>query len=102
MAWKSDTTCETTNDSFIFTFKNINNYILSRVKDKNKAIVNGNLSLSFGGGDLDIFLNLGSCRCNKTSYEFPIRKRGFFNIFNFEECEVFQIRLCLDNLDFVI
>src|ERR1051325_10301938 len=44
MTWKSDNSYETTKDSFIFSFKNsdgIENYILSRVVDEEKAVFNG-------------------------------------------------------------
>ena len=86
----------TTKDSFVFNFKNngrIEDYVLSRVKDENKAIYN-NLSYgpSFGEDDLYVWsennYNTYFCKCKKASYEKPIKETGKFFI---EECEVFQV-----------
>ncbi len=98
--WKKSTggfgSYGTTKDSFIFSFDNnkIENVILSRVMDENKAIFNGSLiGPSFGNGDLiiwklNVFENYKSFS-RKNSYEKPIRKTE--NDFTVEECEVFQI-----------
>jgi hypothetical protein len=93
--WKSSGGYETTKDSFIFSFNDndkIDNYILSRVINKKKAIYNSNYSgPSFGCSDLHIwnlYVNNGNY-CIKTSYEKPIiiTEDGFI----INECEVFQI-----------
>jgi len=84
----------TTKDSFIFSFKKndrIENYVLSRVIDKKKAVYNGNRNYgpSFGENDLDIWRWENECLCKKYSYENPIRETN--DRFFIEECEVFQI-----------
>ncbi|GES83732.1 carbohydrate-binding module family 13 protein [Rhizophagus clarus] len=90
-----------TNDSFIFSFNNdnIEDCILSRVKDEKFATyINFEYGPSFGYSDLIIYeyINLlkikeefSYCYCIKSSYEKPIRKtKSFFSV---EEYEVFQI-----------
>jgi hypothetical protein len=88
--WKSDIGFSTTEDSFIFSFKNkndIENYILSRVTDKGYAAYNSpNCGPSFGLSDLELNAsNRGSTSCLR--YEKPIRKKGDFFV---EEYEIFQ------------
>src|SRR5204863_495876 len=84
----------TTKDSFIFSFKdreNIDNYILSRVKNENRAIKNWvKRGPSFGTGDLNTFVDdkKSSC-CEIRDYEKPIRETTKY--FHMEEFEVFQI-----------
>ncbi|GBB96639.1 hypothetical protein RclHR1_00280031 [Rhizophagus clarus] len=92
LEWKTVQGFSATEDSFLFSFSNdrIDNYILSRVIGKKKAIYNGlNCGPSFGDGDLDIWKTYIGGYCAKTCYEKLIRKsKGFFNL---DECEVFQI-----------
>uniref|UniRef100_U9UMU9 Kelch-like protein 17 n=1 Tax=Rhizophagus irregularis (strain DAOM 181602 / DAOM 197198 / MUCL 43194) TaxID=747089 RepID=U9UMU9_RHIID len=100
--WKSDYNYGITKDSFIFSFKdddNIDDYILSRVKDEGHAIYNDDIyGPSFGYEDLIIFgwyycetsfkkNDLSYCR--KKSYEKQIRETE--DKFSIEEYEVFQI-----------
>ena len=77
--WKSGYRFSTTRDSFIFSFKgkdNIENYILSRVKDKGYAILNNSTcGSSFGNGDLILLesetnFSFSYCEsyCEKSSY----------------------------------
>ncbi|CAB4440696.1 unnamed protein product [Rhizophagus irregularis] len=98
--WKSDDVWGVTKDSFIFSFNTgrIEDYILSRVKNKNYAINNGsNRGPSFGDGDLSIWKTpmwkstqvLDFCYSKKNFYEKPIRKTE--NNFKIGEYEVFQI-----------
>src|SRR5581483_1492698 len=88
ISWKFIGNYSSTKDSFIFSIKDNDNYILSRVIDEKKAIVN--LSLcgpSFGNGDLSTFGDNGTCK--KKSYEKPIRE--IEKEFSIEEYEIFQI-----------
>ncbi|CAB4440704.1 unnamed protein product [Rhizophagus irregularis] len=94
--WESNNVWGITKDSFIFSFNNdkIEERILSRVIDKNCAILNGNIrGPSFGNGDLIVLgCNIYDgeyCCCKKRSYEKPIRKTE--DNFTVEEYEVFQI-----------
>jgi hypothetical protein len=103
IVWKSVYDYDITNNSFIFSFKNknINNHIVSRVKEKKYAINYWDLyGPSFGRGDLMIYsgfeigINCDFYRsyansCKKTSYEKSIRKTE--SAFSVEELEVFQI-----------
>jgi hypothetical protein len=95
--WRSDYRKGITKDSFIFSFKNneIENYILSRVKDEKLAITNGVCyGPSFGDADLIIkgkhFYNGSDSYCSKFSYE---NKISNFSpaVFSIEEYEIFQI-----------
>ncbi|CAG8605989.1 1398_t:CDS:1, partial [Funneliformis caledonium] len=86
-----------TKESFIFSFKgkeNIENCILSRVKDVNYAIKHWFYSgPSFGQTDLNIngiFFNQCNCSCKKNSYEKEIRETEDY--FSIEEYEVFQVK----------
>ncbi|PKY37659.1 hypothetical protein RhiirA4_450550 [Rhizophagus irregularis] len=87
IVWKSNDTFGATKDSFIFSFnknkENIENYILSRVKNETYAIVN-NLGLgpSFGDGDLKLRGNNYSCSvCRYTGfYDKFIRKASGANV----------------------
>ncbi|GES99117.1 carbohydrate-binding module family 13 protein [Rhizophagus clarus] len=95
IAWKSDEyneICEEsyndTKDSFIFSFMNVENYILSRVKNNRFAILNHrNFGPSFGDGDLILLEDCGNCSNN--DYEKHIRKTT--DDFSVEEYEVFQV-----------
>ncbi|GBC27036.2 carbohydrate-binding module family 13 protein [Rhizophagus irregularis DAOM 181602=DAOM 197198] len=99
--WKSDDSYGNTKDSFIFSFKNndIDDYILSRVKEENKALFhNLNYGPSFGYGDLIIKSNylfssskkdFNHCYCKKYSYVNAIRETG--NGYTIKEYEIFQI-----------
>jgi len=66
--WKSYGGYSTTKDSFIFSFKNndiFENHILSRVKDKKKAVFNSPFcGPIFGDEDLAIWV---FCYCEKIS-----------------------------------
>ncbi|GBC06515.1 hypothetical protein RclHR1_00690005 [Rhizophagus clarus] len=96
IVWKSDHAYGNTSDSFIFSFmnKNINNHIISRVKEGKYAInYCDHYGPSFGRGDLMIYKeyggNLYQNYCMKLSYEKNIREtEGRFTI---EEYEVFSI-----------
>jgi hypothetical protein len=99
-AWKSGYRFSTTRDSFIFSFKNndnIENYILSRVKDEEFAILNNSTcGPSFGNGDLILSegeksSSLGYCEsyCEKGSYEKSIRETE--EEFSVKEYEIFQV-----------
>ncbi|PKC61141.1 hypothetical protein RhiirA1_466969 [Rhizophagus irregularis] len=96
--WESVNSYGTTNDSFIFSFmnKNINNHVISRVRE-NKYAINylDRYGPSFGfrdlvifGGDVDDFRNCKNF-CKKKSYEKNIRETE--NVFSIEEYEIFQI-----------
>ncbi|GBC05750.1 hypothetical protein RclHR1_00640038, partial [Rhizophagus clarus] len=91
IAWKSGDIYGITEDSFIFSFKNsdnIDNYILSRVKNERYATYNYyDYGPSFGNGDLDFFGDYGFCY--KNYYERKIRET--FAEFRVVEYEVFQI-----------
>ncbi|GES83748.1 carbohydrate-binding module family 13 protein [Rhizophagus clarus] len=91
----------TTNNSFIFSFmnnKNIEDSLLSRVKDKEHAINYREKLGSFGESDLILYGNYSIFEkfwsyskgsCEKISYEKPIRKTK--DTFDIERYEVFQI-----------
>ncbi|GES83699.1 carbohydrate-binding module family 13 protein [Rhizophagus clarus] len=91
LEWKSCEGYRSTKDSFIFSFKNgydIENHILSRVKDEAKAIYNGNFGPSFGCGDLHVSnLYELKIRSVKSSYEKSIAEEGI----DIEEYEVFKV-----------
>jgi hypothetical protein len=95
ITWDSDSMLEIAKDNFIFSFRdkvNIDNHILSRVKNKKQAINNWFIhGPSFGDGDLTLsglnYYNDNYCR--KSSYEIPIRETE--DRFSIEEYEVFQI-----------
>jgi hypothetical protein len=92
--WRSDNKYGNTKDSFIFSFNNgdnIENHILSRVKDETGAIYNAK---NYGACFLDDlvmrgydFYNTSYCKIN--SYEKQIRNTE--NHFSIEEFEVFKI-----------
>ncbi|CAB4403740.1 unnamed protein product [Rhizophagus irregularis] len=91
--WKSDCSSGKTKDSFIFSFRNkenIEDYILSRVKDETLAIYNS----TYRGPAFNFDLILNENKCGSTllrppCYEKPIREiNGSFNV---EEYEIFQI-----------
>ncbi|GES83730.1 carbohydrate-binding module family 13 protein [Rhizophagus clarus] len=89
-----------TKDSFIFSFMSkeiIEGYLISRVKDENRAIFYlNNYGPSFGGGDLTIHggiegeIYFSTSYCEEESYEKRIRKT--VDNFSIEEFEVFIIR----------
>ena len=91
--WKSGSSWSNAKDSFIFSFKNvdkIDDYILSRVKDRKKAVSNiKHYGPSFGDGDLTVLGYLNAGFCKKNSYEIPIRETK--NLFSIDKCEVFQV-----------
>ncbi|UZO02621.1 uncharacterized protein OCT59_021100 [Rhizophagus irregularis] len=82
-------------------FESIENYLLSRVKDKEHAInFSKKLCPSFGEGDLTLLgatcfiidgKRANKCYCKKSSYEKPIRKSE--DKFFIEDYEVFQINI---------
>ncbi|EXX60862.1 uncharacterized protein OCT59_021368 [Rhizophagus irregularis] len=96
--WKSDRSFGITEDSFMFSFKDknsIENYILSRVKDKRYAIYNyPSHGPAFGCGLVlsgNNFYNSSYCRNMKNkypNYEKSIRETEYFSV---EEYEIFQI-----------
>jgi hypothetical protein len=91
--WKSDGSFSITKDSFIFSFKNKENVednILSRVKDTELAIYNGTyFGPTFGVNDLKMATFNNKSRCDSSCYEKQIRiTSGYFSV---EEYEVFQI-----------
>ncbi|GBC27257.2 carbohydrate-binding module family 13 protein [Rhizophagus irregularis DAOM 181602=DAOM 197198] len=92
--WKFDNHYGNTKDSFVFSFSNnsIENYILSHVKNEEKAIYSGTYSVSLAF-DFDLQLYSDSSdqfrvNCEKSSYEKHI---GGINDLYVEEFEVFQI-----------
>ncbi|GBC28904.1 uncharacterized protein OCT59_001192 [Rhizophagus irregularis] len=93
--WKSDRSFGITKDSFIFSFKdkeNIENYILSRVKDEKYAIENDTrFGPSFGDGDLKLRGNnySWSVCCYTGFYDKFIREAS--GLFSVKEYEIFQI-----------
>ncbi|GBC21509.2 carbohydrate-binding module family 13 protein [Rhizophagus irregularis DAOM 181602=DAOM 197198] len=98
--WKSDNNYSFCQNSFIFSFNNVNrneSSTLSRVTDKVYAIDNGYYyGPSFGNGDLiicglDLHTLSHYCRSSKNSYEKPIRETE--GVFSIEECEVFRVIL---------
>jgi hypothetical protein len=96
LEWKFDHSHGVTKDSFIFSFSNdsIDDYILSRVKNEERAIFNSplyNEGPSFGCKDLHLYRNLANelrIDCKKHSYESQLRE---INCSFFSEIEVFQI-----------
>src|SRR5205085_3397575 len=80
-----------TKDSFIFSFKdkdNIDNYILSRLKNEKRAIENWyTYGPSFGKGDLITLRSNDTSSCVKYDYERQIRDTE--DNFSVEEYEVF-------------
>jgi hypothetical protein len=89
LEWKSSGNHGITKDSFIFSFNN-DNYILSRVTDRNSATKNfAYYGPSFGADDFIMWSVFNGNYCKKSSYEKPIRNtEGRFTV---DECEVFQI-----------
>ncbi|GBC27279.2 BTB/POZ protein [Rhizophagus irregularis DAOM 181602=DAOM 197198] len=90
--WKSDKSHSVTKDSFIFSFNNndrIENHILSRVTNENRAIFNESLSGPKFSNDLIILGNYNGNVCRITCYEKSIRETT--DQFIIEEFEVFQI-----------
>ncbi|CAG8690825.1 14077_t:CDS:1 [Funneliformis caledonium] len=83
-----------TKESFIFSFNdksNVENCILSRVKDNGFAIRDG-VTVSPSFGKTDLFINkdiLTKGKCKKDTYEKAIRKAK--DNFVIEEYEVFQV-----------
>ncbi|GBC27244.2 BTB/POZ protein [Rhizophagus irregularis DAOM 181602=DAOM 197198] len=86
-------------DSFIFTFNNdgIEDYILSRVKNEKKAILNCSMYDGFGPlfGDKDLLLyqtfdNELKVSCEKKDYEKRIRKINDSRVLEFE---VFKVQI---------
>ncbi|GBC26933.2 BTB/POZ protein [Rhizophagus irregularis DAOM 181602=DAOM 197198] len=85
------------NDSFLELQSNsIENHILSRVKNENKAIWNGewrsySFGPSFGNSDLILYGNdfYDMSHCRKHSYEKEIRETE--EVFSVEEIEVYHI-----------
>ncbi|RGB37310.1 hypothetical protein C1646_757077 [Rhizophagus diaphanus] len=88
-----------TKDSFIFSFKNKDNFkesILSRVNDASQALYYGNyFGPTFGFNDIDLFADRDDskeydhCSCTQKSYEKKIRDTD--DNFSIEDYEVFQI-----------
>jgi hypothetical protein len=100
LKWYSDGKWGETKDSFIFSFKNKDNFrdsILSRVNDTSYAVYYHKcFGPTFGNDDFDIFVNEGDgsgeydyCRCMQVSYEKKIRDTE--DEFSIEDYEVFQI-----------
>ncbi|EXX74485.1 hypothetical protein RhiirA1_532556 [Rhizophagus irregularis] len=94
IAWNQDYSNGVTKDSFIFSFENkdnIENYILSRVKDETSAIKNSKYyAPSFGESDLLLSgYDYRYSFCKKGSYEKTIRNTE--DTFSVEEFEVFKI-----------
>ncbi|GET01604.1 carbohydrate-binding module family 13 protein [Rhizophagus clarus] len=91
--WKSDGSCGSTEDSFVFSFKNkenVENHILSRVKVAGYAIVNDpNRGPVFGAYEFLLDNNNSVCVQNPVYYEKLINDRGIFSV---EEYEIFQIK----------
>ncbi|EXX56546.1 uncharacterized protein OCT59_029149 [Rhizophagus irregularis] len=99
LVWKSSGTFAKTKDSFIFSFKNKNNFkdlILSNIIDMNGAVYYGSNDGPTFGYDLNICKgNDGSkeydyFRCRQKYYEKKIRDTE--DKFSIEEYEVFQIK----------
>ncbi|GES76323.1 carbohydrate-binding module family 13 protein [Rhizophagus clarus] len=96
LEWKSDDSYGITKDSFIFSFRNdnIENYILSRVKNEKKALFNSFCYYegpSFGCKDLHLYQNFANdlrIYCKKYSYENQLKE---INYSYFSDFEVFQI-----------
>ncbi|GBB88625.1 hypothetical protein RclHR1_01520010 [Rhizophagus clarus] len=87
---KDDLTYTETNESFIFsfTFMNLNDVILSRVKNRHQAFSSNVAFCPCFGDDFYIGSNAVGY-CDKLNYEKGLRpEKGFFDL---EEYEVFQI-----------
>ncbi|UZO08940.1 uncharacterized protein OCT59_029183 [Rhizophagus irregularis] len=87
-----------TKDSFIFSFKNKDNFkepILSHVNDASRAVYyRNNFGPTFGGGDIEICADIDNkeydwCICIRQSYEKKMRDTG--DLFLIEDYEMFQI-----------
>jgi hypothetical protein len=82
-----------TKDSFIFSFKdneNVDDYILSRVKNERYATNNTSyLGPSFGVGDLTFHFTCEYNYCKNCDYEIQIRETNDY--FSMDEYEVFQV-----------
>jgi hypothetical protein len=97
LEWKSSASYGTTNDSFIFSFKNKNNFndaILSNVSNMDYAIVYDNSAGPYFGSDIiiwgsDKFADYDKIRCREIFYEKKIRDSE--DNFTIEDYEVFQI-----------
>ncbi|UZO02535.1 uncharacterized protein OCT59_021015 [Rhizophagus irregularis] len=95
--WKTEFCFGHSKDSFIFSFINKDDYILSRVQNEKQAInYYSRYGPSFGNGDLVIyggyehsFENYANY-CKKLSYEKQIRQSA--DKFSIEDYEVFQIK----------
>ncbi|PKC01297.1 hypothetical protein RhiirA5_426934, partial [Rhizophagus irregularis] len=98
--WNSDCCYRATKDSFIFSFRNsddIESYILSRVKDEQRAIFN---SSGFGPSfDYGLILINDSGLCGKNYYENQIRETedGFY----VEEYEYYDVTIEVGNDPYV-
>ncbi|GBC07687.1 hypothetical protein RclHR1_07620005 [Rhizophagus clarus] len=96
LEWKSSGGWSKTKDSFIFSFKNRNNYkdaILSYVKNMDCALLFDWDSGPYFGSDIVIyassaFIDYNKVRCNNCHYEKQIRDSNDY--FNIEDYEVFQ------------
>ncbi|PKB93584.1 hypothetical protein RhiirA5_440891, partial [Rhizophagus irregularis] len=100
--WKSDYSCGSTKDSFIFSF-NIENYILSRVKDEMRAIINDSYYGPSFGHDLYLCWFYNSAReiyCGQKYYEKQIKVNNddLFNL-DFFEIELVLISNILTSLN---
>jgi hypothetical protein len=100
LGWKSTGKYIKTRDSFIFSFKNKNNFknpILSYVKDMNYAIFYSKMYGPTFGDDIELCVNKEGndlkeydfCRCKQFSYEKKMRDTEDF--FSIEDYEVFRI-----------
>ncbi|RGB29932.1 TLD-domain-containing protein [Rhizophagus diaphanus] len=95
--WKTEFCFGHSKDSFIFSFINKDDYILSRVQNEKQAINNySRYGPSFGNGDLVIYGDSEHSfenyvnYCKKLSYEKQIRPSA--EKFSIEDYEVFQIK----------
>jgi hypothetical protein len=97
--WKSDFGYSITKDSFIFSFKNkenIEDYILSRVKNENFAVFGNSNAGPLFGHDLSLCgSEQGYCK-NTGNYDKSIRETknlsvGGIDRFSVEEYEIFLI-----------
>jgi hypothetical protein len=99
LVWKSDGDYCATKDSFIFSFKNKNNFkdpIFSNVTDMDGAVFYASYVGPSFGSDIDIYVRNGIdskgfdyCRCKQSYYEKKIRDTE--DLFLIEDYEVFQI-----------